>query len=264
LHLFPFHALPWSSGFLIETFAVSYIPNLSVLLAPSRQPVLARRLIAGVGTFPANFGLSSLPGVEQELKGIAEAYRAAGAQSEATVVLEGTSAVRKQFAEWNRSGVLESFSCIHLATHGSSVLSVDTMDTPMESHLFLSDSAWDGLEISSLRLNPDLVVLSACNSGQRAVAGRGFGELPGDEIFGIQLAFAMAGAKAVIGCLWPTNDEVARAMMIDLHTRVARGCSPETALQSAIVSALRQFDRRHAYLWAPFFLTILGSQPESS
>ena len=36
LHLFPFHALPWKDGLLIESFAVSYVPNLSLLLVPAR------------------------------------------------------------------------------------------------------------------------------------------------------------------------------------------------------------------------------------
>ena len=47
--------------------------------------------------------------------------------------------------------MLESFSCIHLVTHGASVLAEVAVNTPMESRLFLFNGAWDGLEISCLR-----------------------------------------------------------------------------------------------------------------
>jgi CHAT domain-containing protein len=84
--------------------------------------------------------------------------------------------------------------------------------------------------------------------------------LPGDEIFGLQSAFAMAGASAVIGCLWAAQDEVARAMMIELHQNLARGCAPDLALQAAVVNWLGRVQSRHCYSWAPFFLSILGGR----
>jgi hypothetical protein len=251
LHLFPFHALPWESGFLIEKFAVDYVPNLSTILAGVRPSPSARTLAAGAGTFPSSFALASLPAIPDELQDVAEASRNAGIP---TQVLEGPGLTRRQLAIWNEDGTLESFSCIHLATHGSSVLAADTLNTPMESRLFLYDGALDGLEISWLKLNADLVVLSACNSGQRAISGRDMDQLPGDEIFGIQSAFAMAGARAVLGCLWPTNDQFARTIMADFHQRWVKCCSPEVALQHAIAGYLRQTDQRHCYRWAHFFL----------
>jgi CHAT domain-containing protein len=129
----------------------------------------------------------------------------------------------------------------------------------MESRLFLYDGAWDGLEISWLKLNADLVVLSACNSGQRAVRGRELEEVPGDEIFGIQSALAMAGARAVLGCLWPTNDEIAREIMIGFHRRFLIHFTPEVSLQESIAGYLRSAKERHCYQWAHFFLLHLRS-----
>jgi hypothetical protein len=157
-------------------------------------------------------------------------------------------------AAWNRDGTLGTFSCIHLATHGSSVLAPDSLDTPMESRLFLYDGAWDGLEISWLKLNADLVVLSACNSGQRAVRGRELEEVPGDEIFGIQSALAMAGARAVAH-----KREIAREIMIGFHRRFLIHFTPEVSLQESIAGYLRSAKERHCYQWAHFFLLHLRS-----
>jgi CHAT domain-containing protein len=254
LHLFPFHALPWKAAFLIESFAVSYVPNLSILLGPVPPSPNPKVLVAGTGQFPG-LKLSPLSAIGPELKGVAEAYRQEKIE---TTMLEGAKFTRKQVLDWNDNGTLESFSCIHVASHGASVLGDDAVDTPMESRLFLFDSAWDGLEISSLRLRADLVVLSACNSGQRAISGRKMEELPGDDVFGIQSALAMTGAKAVVGCLWPALDAAAQAIMVGFHKNKSKQQSPEVALQLAVVEYLRQSDGRHCYAWAPYFLSVLG------
>jgi CHAT domain-containing protein len=252
--LFPFHALPWKGAFLIESFPVSYIPNLSILLGTAHPSPNPKILVAGSGEFPG-LKLNPLPAIAPELKGVEEAYRREKVE---TAVLDGAEFSRKRILGWNDDGTLESFSCIHVATHGTSVLGADAVNTPMESRLFLFDAACDGLEISSLRLRADLVVLSACNSGQRAVSGRNLDELPGDDVFGIQSAFGMAGAKAVLGCLWPADDKCAQTMMIEFHRNRSQGRPPEAALQLAVVQYLRQPNQRHCYLWAPYFLSVLG------
>jgi CHAT domain-containing protein len=103
-------------------------------------------------------------------------------------------------------------------------------------------------------------MLSACNSGQRAVAGREMDELPGDDVFGLQSSFAMAGARAVLGCLWPVNDKVAEEIMTEFHQSHAKHTPPDVALQRSVAGYLLRTNERHCYLWAPFFLSVLGAQ----
>jgi CHAT domain-containing protein len=130
----------------------------------------------------------------------------------------------------------------------------------MESFLYLYDSIVDGLEIASWELKAELVVLSACSSGQRAISGRGMPHLPGDDLFGLQAAFFAAGAKRVIGSLWPVHSPAAKAIMTALHRQLATGQSPETALRSAILEYLRtaRVGNRQSFYWAPFFLSAVG------
>jgi hypothetical protein len=85
LHLFPFHALPWQSGYLIESFAISYAPNLSALATGAQPARPSKILIAGVGEFPSSFGLNPLTAIEGELEGVAEAYLRAGLEPKDTV-----------------------------------------------------------------------------------------------------------------------------------------------------------------------------------
>ena len=101
----------------------------------------------------------------------------------AVQMLLGAEATRARLDALRKSGELSKFRCPHLGTHGRSVFEVP--DQPLESVLELQNGRLDGMEIGNLRLHADLVVLSACNSGQRAIQLRNLGEAPGDDIFRI-------------------------------------------------------------------------------
>lgn len=62
--------------------------------------------------------------------------------------------------------------------------------------LDLADNSVDGYEIAAADLECEIVVLTACYAGQRAIGGRGLAEQPGDELFGLAAAFLEAGAAA--------------------------------------------------------------------
>ncbi len=253
LHLLPFHALPWKDGLLVDAFAVSYTPNLSIVAAPGRAAAKPKVLIMGSQDFAVpGVGLPPLEGTAAEVRGVAAMYRRAGIEAE---VLTNERLTRAELQRRSDDGSLATYSCLHLATHGESVL--DVQNTPMESRLFLHDAALDGLEISNLRLNADVIVLSACDSGQRAIAGRGMTELGGDDLFGIQAAFSLAGARCVLGSLWPVYDDVAAAIMIGFHGYLAQMVAPEIALQSVVLDYRRTLESRDDYAWAPFFLSVL-------
>ena len=153
-------------------------------------------------------------------------------------------------------GKLGKFACLHFATHGENANS----DTPMESHLFLRDSILDGLEIANWKLNAEVVVLSACCSGQRSISGRGMEEVPGDELFGLQAAFFAAGARRVLGALWPVDSKAALPITTAFHRYLADGQLPELALQKAVDDYLKKAGilTRKVYYWAPFFLSAMG------
>jgi CHAT domain-containing protein len=80
----------------------------------------------------------------------------------------GPDATESFLRESAQTGELGEFTCLHFACHGTNV----DNNTPMESRLFLRDSILEGLEIANWRLGAQLVVLSACCSGQRAIKGR--------------------------------------------------------------------------------------------
>jgi hypothetical protein len=260
LHHLPFHAMDWEQAPLIERFAVSYVPNITSLLLTRPAPPAPDVLSVGIGSYPSP--LDNLPGAEQEARDIAAIYQRAGA--EATVLL-GASATRTRLEQLRARGDLERFSVIHLATHGED----HPDDEPNAASLHLADGPVDAMEISQWALSADLVALSACWSGRRPAHGRtlqtgapgpGTGtepeELFGDEIYGLQAAFFVAGARQVLGTLWPLSDTIGRAVMKTFHASLSAGHAPELALQTAI-NRQRQAGRP-VFHWAAYKLVTFG------
>jgi CHAT domain-containing protein len=244
LHLFPFHAAPEADGYIVEHFAVRYVPNLTSLLMPWHGNSEGLVLAVGVAHFD---GGGELPNAAAEASAVATAHGASG--------ISLIDATRAQFT----SLPLQDYRCLHLATHGSSVLTGNAYNDPMQSCLFLRDGPINGFDIAALVLRAELVVLAACSSGQRAIAGRGLDRLPGDDIFGLQAVLFDIGVNAVLGTLWPVADETALPILVEFHRAYARGELPEVALQRAVVEYLRDPLRpREMFHWAPYFVSALG------
>jgi hypothetical protein len=91
------------------------------------------------------------------------------------------------------------------------------------------------------------VILSACRSASGTV-------LQGEGTLGLARAFFQAGARAVIGNLWPMRDDEAEALMGEFSRRLGRGQSLSRALAGA--RAVRIEDGAPAAAWAG--LIVLG------
>ena len=186
LHLFPFHAASWDGKFLIERCAVRYIPNFSSLLLEWHGQTGTGVFALGVSCFAVEGQTwPELKNTEEQAREVAEIYARSNLKAE---VLTGTGATTDALRTLALRGGLTGYSTLHLAIHGTSVFASEAQDEPMESKLVFQNGCIDGLELATFRLPADVAVVSACNSGQRAVSGRGRSELPGDDIFGLQSA----------------------------------------------------------------------------
>ena len=253
LHLVPFGALERDGRPLVEDLAVSVVPNLATLARPARRSSNEALVALGVGDFAAHaHPWRPLPDAPEEAAETAALWRARGRPAQALADADATEAALRRL---DAEGAFGDASVVHIATHGESVRA----DVPMESFLVMHDSLLDGLDIAALRLRADLVVLTACCSGQRAQQARGLEELPADEASGLQTALFVAGARAVAGCLWPVQSAVARGISRGFHERLLEGDPPDVALQRAMMdfrAHANPLQEEPAY-WAPFFLTTL-------
>jgi CHAT domain-containing protein len=103
-------------------------------------------------------------------------------------------------------------------------------------------------EISRLRLDAGLVVLSACESGIGT-------DLRGEGMASLARSFFHAGARRVVATLWPVSDEKTATLMERFYRgHLAAGKPPAAALRAAQLAALREPATREPYYWAGFVL----------
>jgi CHAT domain-containing protein len=110
----------------------------------------------------------------------------------------------------------------------------------------------DGLlqiyEIFNLKLNADLVVLSACETG----LGK---QVKGEGLVGLTHAFFYAGTPSIIVSLWKVQDRSTADLMVNFYQQLDRDNDKAEALRLAKLQLIQQNRYAHPYYWAPFVLT---------
>jgi hypothetical protein len=218
LHRVPFAALraEAASPPLAARFRVTLIPSASIWMRCARMPasanasgVLAVALPSGA---PAPLG--ALPHAAREARAMLRAFDG-----------EGLELVQREASESFLKGTdLDRFSLIHFAAHAV----VDEVH-PDRSSIVLSAGApeEDGLlqirEIVTLPLQAKGIVLSACSGAAGPI-------VQGEGVMGLSRAFFQAGARTVVGSLWPLRDDEAADLMAGLAAGLSRGRSLGAAL----------------------------------
>jgi len=151
---------------------------------------------------------------------------------------------------------LSNYHTISFATHGLLPGEIRCRNepglvlTPPDAATPSDDGLLAASEIVSLKLDAELVVLSACNT-----AGPD-GELGGEALSGLAAAFTNAGARRVLASHWDVETTSTVRIMETTFASVA--VSPEKgyayALQTARLRLLRDPTRAHPAFWAPFVL----------
>ena len=163
-----------------------------------------------------------------------------------------------------RQQKLDQYGVLYFATHG---LLPGELRCQSEPGLALSppsspaqSAADDGLleasEIASLKLDADLVVLSACNTAQ---GGDRFG---GDALSGLAEAFFFAGARGLIASHWEVPSKATVTLMTGLFGQVKTLGTAE-ALRQSQLRLLTQSATAHPFYWGAFTLIgdgLIGSE----
>ncbi|HYJ31055.1 MAG TPA: CHAT domain-containing protein [Allosphingosinicella sp.] len=165
---------------------------------------------------------------------------------------------------------LTQFRVVHFATHG--LLRAPRDDCPARPALLTSfggaDS--DGLltfaEIFDLRIDADLVILSACDTagGASAAATREAGIAGGGDfaLDGLVRAFVGAGGRSVVASHWPVPDDFdATKRLISGLFDAAPGVSTAAALRQAQRGLMDDPATSHPYYWSGFAIVGDGARP---
>ncbi|MFO1381188.1 MAG: CHAT domain-containing protein [Chitinivorax sp.] len=232
LHYLPFVALHDGRHYVVEKFNARILPSASVLkyLRPAGSQNGGRMLI--FGNPDLGDAKLDLPDAQREAQAIA---RQAG---NATLLL------RRQASESAFRKLAPQYPLIHIASHGQFA-----SEAPLKSALLLSpEGGSDGRlsvdKLYSLKLNADLITLSACETGLGKVNS-------GDDVIGLNRGFLYAGASSIVSSLWEVDDEATSMLMMSFYQQLRQHGKRE-ALRLAQRETLARFP--HPYFWSAFYL----------
>lgn len=253
----PFDALVMGDDrYVMERFTVGMAPSAAVLAAVRARPASVHplRLVAfGDPTFAPR--TAGIPGQEPATAVYRAAFdtlgglpRLAGSAREVRAVARyapgAVVRTRARASEaWLRAAPLDSFRVLHFATHAL----VDEEAVSRTALALAPGEGHDGFlgpgDLASLRLDADLVVLSACRTAGGVV-------LRGEGVQGLTAPLLQAGARSIVATSWRIADASAERVVGALYRELAAGRSVGDALREAKLSAMRAGARPSE--WAAF------------
>lgn len=156
---------------------------------------------------------------------------------------------------------LDQFQVVHFATHGLPQRQYGCASIPPSLLTTIGGEGSDGFlsfsEVAGLKLNANLVVLSACDTSASTSlqsGRRGGQEDTGRALDGLVRAFLAANARAVVATYWEVSgegetDQLFRAFYANGRTKSIGG-----ALQAAQTTLIDQPRYSHPYYWGAYFM----------
>ncbi len=205
----------------------------------SEDTTLRGSLIKGGFVYP-------LPGSENEVTSIFNQFEKKRKKALAQIHMNANE-------EFIKSGEIKNYRILHFATHGF----VNTEKPELSGILLAQDTSIneDGVlytgEIFNLKLNADLTVLSACETGLGQIK-------KGEGLIGLTRALLYAGSENIIVSLWKVADESTSDLMVDFYKNLLKSKQKEQEfsihLRQAKLSMIEEGKYAHPFYWAPFVL----------
>jgi CHAT domain-containing protein len=232
LALWPLHAASWTAAdgkkhYLIEEYAISYAPSVSVF-----KRCLENEKGRSSGSLLVSNPTGDLYFSEQEIAYIErlqhDGRKLCGKDATKAVVL---------------GALREDYGFAHFSCHG-----FYSEANPFDSGLVMSDEVINLSEIINCPLQSNwLTTLSACETGMVDFYS------PTDEHFGLPLGFIFAGSPTVWASLWAVSDLETSHLMQKAYENLNRDEYQHNkleALRQAQLSMLEEFP--HPFYWAGF------------
>ena len=270
-----------AAPFLVKQFPITHVPSASNLLRLRQRIELAgpntpvtqppKRAWFGFGgsnpitpavasrLYPASrcgeqqsamriTQLPVLPGAERELNAVRRLIGGGTGQE-----MLGASFTRKA----TLSRPLADFRVLHFASHALLQSDIACLDEPaIVTSISANDPAPALLTatdiLANMKLNADVVVLSACNTGG------GSGRDGGESLSGLAKSFFFAGARALMVTHWSVDDQTNVRLVVEaldgMNDSPTGALSP--ALRTAQMRMLATPGYEHPFFWAP--MIVLG------
>jgi CHAT domain-containing protein len=258
-------------GYAINNYDFIMLGNSKdLLLIKARKKSVSAKKATLIG-YP-DYGskeVAALPGTKVEIEGINRMLKNAG--------YTPSQFMQRNASESNMK-ITSSPTVMHIATHGYFLKDVEVqgsgfgvhMDNATENPLLRSGLLLTGAaktvsgqtepslqsndngiltayEAMNLNLEgTSLVVLSACETG--------LGEIKaGEGVYGLQRAFQVAGADALIMSLWKVDDAATQQLMTSFYANWIKSGNKQKAFKQAQLQLMTKF--KDPYYWGAFVMT---------
>jgi len=226
--------------YLIKKHPISYVYSSTLYkhFKYKNRRIKNKFLAVAPGYKNSNETLTCLPFTVNEAKLLAK-------------ITKGKALYENKATERNFKSKLDKYNIIHLTMHAI----VDDIE-PMYSKLVFTndkDTSEDGFlhvyEIYNMNLDADLVVLSACNTGNGILH-------KGEGILSIARGFFHAGSKSIIMSLWQAGDKTSFRILLDFYKYLLKGKRKDYALCQAKLKYLEYTSpsKAHPSFWAGYVL----------
>lgn len=253
--------------YLITQYDIILLGNPRDLLTNEKNNANTGKKATLVG-FP-DYGtgvIVQLPGTKVEIDEINKVLKSSGYQVAELMQRDATETNLK---------AAKTASILHIATHGYFLKDVEHTSWPIGVHadnakdnvllrsgLMLTgaseadknatglDSANNGIMTSYEAMNLDLkgtnlVVLSACETG--------LGEIKaGEGVYGLQRAFLVAGAEAIVMSLWKVDDAATQQLMNSFYANWIKNGDKQKAFKQAQIQLMSKF--KDPFYWGAFVM----------
>ena len=207
---------------------------------------------------------SPLPETADELCDVGQ--RLGAAESD---ILLGGSATETTLKSMSETGKLAQYMIVHFATHGALsgqvqgaaepglILTPPTKGSRDAQELDRDDGFLTASEIATLKLDANLVILSACNTA----AGKGENS---EALSGMARAFFYAGARALLVSHWEVGSDAAVRLTTRAFSELK--AQPGIGRAEAFRLSMRELIERgqpweaHPEMWAPFVVVGEGAR----
>lgn len=257
--------------FLISQYDIVLIGNPRDLVTNKSRNALGsgkKATLVGFPDYGAGGVIVQLPGTKTEVDNINKLLKTSGFQVSELTQRDATETNLKSSRR---------VSILHIATHGYFLKDVEKTSWPIGVHtdyakdnvllrsgLMLTgaseadklmpglDSSNNGIMTSYEAMNLDLkgtnlVVLSACETGLGEVKA-------GEGVYGLQRAFLVAGAEAIIMSLWKVDDEATQQLMNNFYANWVKTNDRTKAFKQAQQQLLATDKFKAPLYWGAFVM----------
>lgn len=256
--------------YLVNRYDITILGNSKDLLALRKRKTTTPSKNATLVGFPDYGGpaLTPLPGTNEEINGISSILKTSGYK---------LAILTKSLATESKLKSVKGPELLHIATHGYFLEDVQKTgsafgihlenagDNPLlRSGLMLAGAAKTMTGVSSPNLSSNdngiltayeamnmdlegtqLIVLSACETGLGDVRA-------GEGVYGLQRAFLVAGADALIMSLWKVDDSATQLLMKSFYANWIKLRNKQKAFKQAQLQLMAKY--KEPYYWGAFVM----------